>query len=154
MNITEARVFIKICVYYWIWIKDFIIIAQLIYILFKKNKVFVWKNSQIQVMKTFKLILTTVSAFKIINYIESTNEIICIIDINEKNWKNNLMQVEWEKKKWHVIYYKNKIWSDVKKCYNVKKQEYRNVLKMLKKCCNYFYEIHFVLELNANILIA
>ena len=36
----------------------------------------------------------------------------------------------------------------------MKKQEYKNVLKMLKKYCEYFYRIHFVLELDANILIA
>ena len=44
-NITEARVFIKVCVYYQIWIKNFIIITQFIYILFKKNKAFIWKDS-------------------------------------------------------------------------------------------------------------
>ncbi len=39
MNITEARVFIEVCVYYWIWIKNFAIIAQSIYMLFQKGKV-------------------------------------------------------------------------------------------------------------------
>src|SRR5215471_8031862 len=33
-NITEARAFIEVCVYYQIWIKDFAIIAQSIYFLF------------------------------------------------------------------------------------------------------------------------
>ena len=41
MNITEARVFIEVCMYYWIWIKNFIIIVQLIYVLFKKSKAFI-----------------------------------------------------------------------------------------------------------------
>ena len=44
-NIIEARAFIRVCMYYQIWIKNFVIIAQLIYILFKKNKAFIWKNS-------------------------------------------------------------------------------------------------------------
>ena len=94
MNITEARVFIEVCMYYWIWIKNFVIIAQLIYILFKKNKVFVWENSQIQIMKTFKLILTTISALKIIDYIEDIDKIICTVNVSEENWENNLMQIE------------------------------------------------------------
>ena len=33
-NITKARAFIEVCVYYQIWIKDFAIIAQSIYFLF------------------------------------------------------------------------------------------------------------------------
>ena len=48
---------------------------------------------------------------------------------------------------------KNEIWSDVKKHYDIKKQECENILKMLKKCCDYFYKIHFILKLDANILI-
>ena len=139
--------------YYQIWIKNFIIITQFIYILFKKSKAFIWKNLQIQVIKILKLVLTIVSALKIINYTENADEIICAIDINEENWEDNLMQVKQEEKRWHVIYYESKIWSDVEKCYNVRKQEYKNVLKMLKKCCDYLYRIYFVLKLDANILI-
>ena len=98
MNITETRAFIEVCMYYQIWIKNFVIIAQLIYILFKKNKVFVWKNSQIQIIKILKLVLIIVSALKIINYIENTDEVICTVNISEENWRDNLMQVEWEEK--------------------------------------------------------
>ena len=72
-------------------------------------------------MKTFKLILITVSALKIIDYTENTDKVICAVDVSEKNWEDNLMQVKQEKKRWHVIHYENKIWSDVEKCYNVKK---------------------------------
>ena len=63
------------------------------------------------------------------------------------------MQVEQEEKRWHVICYKSEIWSDVEKCYDMEKQECRDVLKMLKKCHDYLYRIHFVLELDANTLI-
>ena len=121
INIIEAKAFIEICMYYWIWIKDFVIIAQFIYVLFKKSKAFIWKNSQIQAMKTFKLILTTASALKIIDYIEDTGKVICTVNVSRENWENNLMQVEQEEKKQHIICYENKIWSDVKKCYDVRK---------------------------------
>ena len=105
-------------------------------------------------MKTFKLVLTIVSALKIIDYTENTDKAICAVNASEKNWEDNLMQVKQKKKKQHIICYENKIWSDVEKCYNVRKQEYKSILKMLKKCYNYFYKIYFVLKLNANILIA
>ena len=60
-------------------------------------------------MKTFKLVLTIVSALKIIDYIENADKVICAVDVSEKNWKNNLMQVKWEEKKWYIIYYESKV---------------------------------------------
>ena len=36
-DIREARAFIRVCVYYRIWIKDFSTIIKLIYRLFKKG---------------------------------------------------------------------------------------------------------------------
>ena len=38
---TEAKGFIKFCVYYCLWVKDFAFIAEPIYIFFKKNQPFV-----------------------------------------------------------------------------------------------------------------
>ena len=105
-------------------------------------------------MKILKLILITASALKIINYIEDMSEVICMIDASREEWEDNLMQVEWDEKKWYVVHYKSEIWSDVEKHYNARKWECKNILKMLKKCCNYLYKIHFILEFNANILIA
>ena len=49
-------------------------------------------------MKTFKLILTTASAFKIINYSENTDEVICAVDVSKENWEDNFMQEKQEKK--------------------------------------------------------
>ena len=72
-------------------------------------------------MKTFKLVLTIVSALKIIDYTENTDKVICAVNASEKNWEDNLMQVEQEKKKWHIICYESEIWSDVEKCYDMKK---------------------------------
>ncbi len=40
-NVTETRVFINICVYYWLWIHEFISIVKLIYALMKKNVFFI-----------------------------------------------------------------------------------------------------------------
>ena len=94
MNIIKARVFIEVCMYYQIWIKDFVIITQLIYILFRKSKAFVWEDSQIQAMKTLKLVLTTASALKFIDYTEDADKIICTVNVNEEDWEDNLMQVK------------------------------------------------------------
>ena len=109
MSITKARVFIEVCVYYQIWIKDFVIITQLIYILFRKNKAFVWEDSQIQVIKTLKLVLITISALKFINYTDDVDEVICTVNVSEEDWEDNLIQVEQDEKRWHIICYENKI---------------------------------------------
>ena len=105
-------------------------------------------------MKTFKLVLTTAFALKIIDYIEDADEIICAVDASRENWRDNLMQVKWKEKRWYIIHYESRIWSDVEKYYDTRKQECKNVLKMLKKYCKYLYRIHFILKLDANILIA
>ena len=41
----------------------------------------------------------------------------------------------------------------MKKHYDAKKQEYHSILKILKKCYDYLYKVHFILELDINILI-
>ena len=40
-NIIEVRIFIKICIYYQIWIENFTIIMQSIFVFFKKNQTFI-----------------------------------------------------------------------------------------------------------------
>ena len=45
-------------------------------------------------MKILKLVLTTASALKTINYTKDAGEIICAVDASDKEWGGNLMQVE------------------------------------------------------------
>ena len=40
-DITKIRVFIDIYIYYWLWIYRFVSIAELIYVLIKKNVLFI-----------------------------------------------------------------------------------------------------------------
>ena len=94
VSITEIKVFIEVCMYYQIWIKDFIIITQLIYILFRKSKVFIWKDSQIQAMKILKLVLITVFTLKFINYTEDADKVIYTVNVSEKDWEDNFIQVK------------------------------------------------------------
>jgi len=41
-NVIEARAFLGVCVYFRIWILDFVIVAAPIYYLCRKNVVFEW----------------------------------------------------------------------------------------------------------------
>ena len=57
-----------------------------------------------------------------------------------------------EKKKYSVRY-ESKIWGDQKRKYDVIKREYREILKTLKKIRFWLYEVHFILEIDINVLI-
>jgi hypothetical protein len=50
--------------------------------------------------------------------------------------------------------YKNGIWNQAKRKYDVTKREYRAVLKAFKKFRFWLYGVHFFLETNANVLTA
>ena len=122
--------------------------------LFRKSQVFIWEGPQIRAMEILKLALTTAPALKTIDYSEGAGMIICAVDASGEGWGGNLMQVERNGKRRHAIRYESGIWSDVEKRYDAGKRECRGVLKMLKKCRGYLYGVHFVLELDANTLVA
>ena len=50
-------------------------------------------------MKTLKLVLTTASALKFIDYIEDADKVICTVNISREDWENNLIQVEQDEKR-------------------------------------------------------
>jgi len=153
-NITEARAFIGVCVYYRIWIKDFATIAQPIYVLFKKGHGFVWGEAQVKAMEILKIALTSAPALKSIDYEPGAGTIYCGVDASGDGWGGNLMQEERGGRRRHAIRYESGIWSDAERKYDAGKRECMGVLKMLKKCKRYIYEVHFVLEIDANTLVA
>jgi len=154
LNITEARAFIGVCVYYRPWIRDFSVIAKPIFMLFKKNQLFLWEGPQMRAMETLKTTLTTAPALRSIEYEEGRGEIICAVDASGEGWGGVLMQQERDGKRRHIIRYESGLWSEVEKGYDAGKRECRGVLKMLKKCRRYLYGVQFVLEIDVNTLIA
>ncbi len=67
-NVVDAREFIEICVFYRVFIADFAFIAQLIYVLLKKNVSFVWKIVLQEVMNILKIVFINSLIFIFINY--------------------------------------------------------------------------------------
>ncbi len=61
-DVTSARAFMGVCMYYRIWIKNYAQVASHIYYLFKKNISFTWGKQQIEVMDLLKLAFTTLPA--------------------------------------------------------------------------------------------
>ena len=150
-DVIEVRVFIDICVYYWIFIEKFAQIVKSIYRLMKKKIDFNWNQKQYEFINWLKLVLILSLAFIIIDYFKGARQITLIVDASLIDWDAMLMQIKNDKK--HSIRYENDIWSFVKRAYDAIKQKCRNVFKALKKIRFWLYEIHFILKTNAKILI-
>ena len=82
-DVTEARVFLRCCVYYRIWIPSFSIIAAPIYELFKKEVIFYWGKEQIKVMEVLKEALTITPALILISYEPGVGVIIAAFDVSK-----------------------------------------------------------------------
>jgi hypothetical protein len=76
-DVVDVRKFIEICVFYRVFIADFVLIAQLIYALLKKNVSFVWKLAQQKAMNILKIVFINSFALTFIDYaidvVTSTN---------------------------------------------------------------------------------
>ena len=83
-DVSEARAFIRVCVYYRIWIKGFSIVAEPIYYLFKKGVPWNWGLAQDEAMATLKLALTSAPALVKIVYTDRAGEVILAVDASLK----------------------------------------------------------------------
>ena len=118
----------------------------------KKNTPFIWGKEQIEAMDLLKLALTTFPALVSLDYLEGAGEIILTVDTSLEGWGGVLMQLVQGKR--HPSRYESGIWSCAEKKYNATKRECRNVLKALKKVRYWLYGVRFVLETDANVLVA
>ena len=83
-NIAKIRKFIEICVYYRIFIEKFVIIFVSIYMLLKKNVIFVWKSKQQKIMNILKMTFVNSSVLITLDYIFE-KKIILVANVNMKN---------------------------------------------------------------------
>ena len=93
-DVGEARAFMGVCVYYRIWIKNFSIVAELIYCLFKKGVLWSWGPAQDNAMNILKTALTSPPALVKIVYEDGAGEIILAVDASLKGWGAVLMQLD------------------------------------------------------------
>ena len=105
-------------------------------------------------MNILKLILTTASTLKLLNYSLLINEIILAVDFSLKKWDVILSQINSETKKNHSSRYESDLWTMFELKYDVIKRECRELLKTLKKVRFWLYKVRFIIEIDVNILIA
>ena len=133
---------------------NFVIIAAFIYRLLKNEESFVWKKKQKIIMNILKLTLTTVSILKLLNYFFLADEIILAVNFSLKKWNVIFSQVNFKINKRHLSRYENKLWIKSKSRYDATKRKCRELLKTLKKIRFWLYKMRFIIEIDANILIA
>jgi hypothetical protein len=146
---VDVREFIKICVFYRVFIANFVLIAQSIYAFLKKNVFFVWNSTQQKAMNIFKIAFINSFVFIFIDY--AIDVIILAMNASLKDWRKILMILRNQKK--HSMRYESEIWSDVEKKYDVIKRKCREILKTLKKIRFYFYDVQFILKTDARVLV-
>ena len=150
--VSKARVFIRVCIYYYIQIKGFIIIAKLIYIFFRKNTIQIWGLEQDLVINTLKIVLTQILVLAKINYSERRRNIILALDTSLKGQGVVFIQLDTKGQK-YLLQYKSRLQNKVEIEYNTTKREYCIVLKVLQKVRYQLYRIYFILETDTNILV-
>ncbi len=148
-DVTSARAFMGVCVYYRIWVKNFVQVASPIYHLFKKNIPFTQRKDQMKAMDLLKLALTTPPALVSLDYTDRAGDIILEVDASLEGWGGVLMQLVQGKR--HPSRYKSGIWSSTEKKYDATKRECRGVLKSLKKVRYWLYGVRFILETDASV---
>ncbi len=92
-DVTSARAFMGVYVYYQIWINNFAQVASLIYHLFNKNISFTWGKEQMKAIDLLKLALTTPPALVYLDYIDVVGDIILAVDASLEGWERVLMQL-------------------------------------------------------------
>lgn len=150
---SAARAFLGICVYYRIWISHFSAIAAPIYALFRKGTVFSWTYECQESMDQLKLALTSAPALIALDYTPGAGTIILAVDASLYGWGAVLMQLDAGKKR-HPCRYESGQWNAAEQSYDATKRECRGILKALKKFRYFLYGIRFLLETDANVLVA
>lgn len=85
----DLSVFLGLCVYYRIWIKDFSTIAEILFQLSRNDVEFDWREEQQVAMDSLKEALTSTPALKPINY-ESEGRIVLSVDSSLAGWRDIL----------------------------------------------------------------
>ena len=104
-------------------------------------------------MVALKEALMAALALVKIDYLEGAGAVILAVDASLEGWGAILGQEDKKGKK-HPSRYESGLWNKAEAGYDATKRECRAVLKAVRKVRYWLYGIHFVLETDANVLVA
>jgi hypothetical protein len=148
----ELRSFVGLAVYFRILIKRFQIIMKPLYEILRKNFHFVWAEIHQAAFEEIKLRLSEFPSVLPIDYDFRPFLMVVAADASVKGWGGVLMQVRNSVRK--PARYESGVWSDTESKYDAGRLECRAVLMAFKKFRHWLYGVHFVLETDANTLVA
>jgi hypothetical protein len=155
-DVTDVKAFIGLCVYYRIWIKDFGQLADPLYNLCRKGVEWDWKPEvHGAAMQRLKDKLTSAPILCRLHYdpAEKWGIIVLAVDASLEGWGGTLGQYD-DKGRKRVARYESGLWNTAERNYDATKRECRGVLKCLYKLRFWLYGVHFILETDANVLVA
>jgi hypothetical protein len=154
-DMTEGKAFIGVVVYYRIWIEGFAIIAEPIYRLMRKGVEWIWGTEQQEAMEILKNKLTAAPILCKLHYdpLEGWGMVVLAVDASLDGWGGTLGQYD-DKGRKRVARYESGTWNDAERRYDATKRECRGLVKCLQKVRFWLYGVHFILELDANTLVA
>lgn len=151
-DVTSVRAFLGVAVYFRVWIEHFAIIARPLFALLKKDALFTWGTPQQASMDRIKSALGSAEALHTIIYTEDGGEIILLVDASGEGWGGVITQMVGGKKK--PVRYESGLWSGAQLAYDAGRKECLGLLTMLKRCRAWLYGVRFVVETDANTLVA
>ena len=162
-HVTEARAFIGICVYYRAWIKDFSVVAEPMFRLFRHSHViseappdkkrkrgveFLWGAEQEKAMEKLKTALSSAPALKPLVYTPEdegfVGGIVLGVDVCGLGFGANLQQEDRESR-CHPVRSESGLWTPAETRYDAVKRESRGMLCALKKFRYYLYGVQFLI---------
>jgi hypothetical protein len=148
----DVRMFLGVCVYYRIWIKDFARKAAPLFDLLKKGAAFEWTIEADNAMECLKQHLTNAPALVSIDYSEPIRRIIISVDGSKKGWGAVLQQEDFQGYK-RPVRFESGVWSSSERHWDSGKHECKAMLLALKKFRPWIYGVHFVVETDARTLV-
>ena len=150
-NLTEARGFCGLCVFFRKFVKGFMQILGPIYSLNKKNMTFVWGKEQQDAMDGIKKAFSGNLMLARPNYDKEAPLITVITDRGPKGWGATLAQNDCNGEQ-KYIEFKSGFFNETEQRYDQLKKEALALCKALKKWKYYLHGRKFLIETDASAL--
>lgn len=151
-NPKEVRMFVGICVYYRIWIPSFAIRAKPLFNLMKADAAWVWGDRERLAMQTLKDHITNAPALMTVSH-KNPGTIFLSVDASHEGAGACLEQIGPDGKR-HPCRFESTLWSKAESNWHSTKLECKAVVWALKKFRMWLYGVHFIIETDAQTLIA
>ena len=139
--------FIRICVYYYIQVLNFALVAKLLFKLLKANTLQEQEEAQQGVINYLKEAITSALALALLDY-SLGREIIIGVDASQQGSRGYLLQVG-EDRKIYPMRFKSVLQLKEELKQHLTKLECRAILQILKKFQVQLYRVHFTIKTDA-----